>query len=139
MNKIYVVYEIVNACHQFGDEKIREVRYAGAYTFKYSPRPGTPAAEREDQVPEPEKTARLHELQALIAAQQAEFNAALVGRTVPVLLEKPGRDPGQLVGRSPYLQSVHIQGDPALIGSIVDTHITAVGTNSLSGHYPRAG
>ena len=118
---------------------VREVRYAGAYTFKYSPRPGTPAAAHEAQIPEPEKTARLHALQALIAGQQAAFNAALVGRTVPVLLEKPGRDPGQLVGRSPYLQSVHLEADNGLIGSIVDTHITGVGTNSLSGHYARAG
>ena len=118
---------------------VQEVRYAGAYTFKYSPRPGTPAAAHEAQIPEPEKTARLHALQALIAGQQAAFNAALVGRTVPVLLEKPGRDPGQLVGRSPYLQSVHLEADNGLIGSIVDTHITGVGTNSLSGHYARAG
>jgi tRNA-2-methylthio-N6-dimethylallyladenosine synthase len=62
----------------------------------------------------------------------------MVGRTLPVLLEKPGRDDGQLVGRSPYLQSVHLQADSSLIGSIVDTHITGVGTNSLSGHYAPA-
>ena len=119
-------------------ELVREVRYASAYSFKYSPRPGTPAAGHEKQVPEAEKSARLQELQKLIHRQQTEFNEALVGRTVPVLLEKPGRDPGQLVGRSPYLQSVHIEADPALIGRIVDTHITGVGTNSLSGHYARA-
>jgi tRNA-2-methylthio-N6-dimethylallyladenosine synthase len=62
----------------------------------------------------------------------------MVGRTVPVLVEKPGRDPGQLVGRSPYLQPVHLQADKALIGTIVDTHISGVGTNSLSGHYVQA-
>jgi tRNA-2-methylthio-N6-dimethylallyladenosine synthase len=117
---------------------VREVRYAGAFTFKYSPRPGTPAAERGAQVPEEVKSARLQELQALVHGQQTAFNSALVGRTVPVLLEKPGRDPGQLVGRSPYLQSVHLEGDSTLIGRIVDTHITGVGTNSLSGHYARA-
>ena len=117
---------------------VREVRYAGAFTFKYSPRPGTPAAERDAQVPEEVKSARLQELQALVHGQQTAFNSALVGRTVPVLLEKPGRDPGQLVGRSPYLQSVHLEGDSTLIGRIVDTHITGVGTNSLSGHYARA-
>lgn len=117
---------------------IRDVGYASAYSFKYSPRPGTPAAESSKQVPETEKSARLKELQALIHAQQTAFNASLVGRTVPVLLEKPGRDPGQLVGRSPYLQSVHVQAEAALIGTIVDTHITGVGTNSLSGHYAQA-
>ena len=117
---------------------VREVRYASAYSFKYSPRPGTPAAEHERQISEAEKAARLQSLQALIHSQQTAFNASLVGRTVAVLLEKPGRDPGQLVGRSPYLQSVHIQGDSTLIGRIVDTQITGVGTNSLSGHYARA-
>jgi tRNA-2-methylthio-N6-dimethylallyladenosine synthase len=117
---------------------VREVRYASAYSFKYSPRPGTPAAGHEKQIPEAETSARLQELQKLIHRQQTDFNTALVGRTVPVLLEKPGRDPGQLVGRSPYLQAVHIEADSALIGRIVDTHITGVGTNSLSGHYARA-
>ena len=117
---------------------IREVRYASAFSFKYSPRPGTPAAESTKQISESEKSARLQELQALVHSQQTAFNAAMVGRTVPVLLEKPGRDPGQLVGRSPYLQSVHVQAETALIGTIVDTHISGVGTNSLSGHYARA-
>ena len=118
---------------------IHEVGYASAYSFKYSPRPGTPAAAHEAQIPEAEKTARLHELQALVFAQQTAFNAGMVGKTLPVLLEKPGRDPGQLIGRSPYLQPVHLQAEKTLIGKIVDTHITAVGTNSLSGHYARAG
>jgi tRNA-2-methylthio-N6-dimethylallyladenosine synthase len=118
---------------------IREVVYASAYSFKYSPRPGTPAAGHEAQIPEAEKTARLHELQALVFAQQTAFNAGMVGKTLPVLLEKPGRDPGQLIGRSPYLQPVHLQAENALIGKIVDTHISGVGTNSLSGHYVRAG
>ena len=117
---------------------VREVKYASAYSFKYSPRPGTPAAEHDKQISEAEKTARLYELQALIHAQQMAFNAAMLGRTVPILLEKAGREAGQLVGRSPYLQAVHIQGDRGLIGRIVDTHITAVGTNSLSGHYATA-
>ena len=117
---------------------VSEVGYASAFSFKYSPRPGTPAAGHGAQVPAEVKSERLQRLQALIHRQQTAFNAALVGRTVPVLLEKPGRDPGQLVGRSPYLQSVHIQADSALIGRIVDTHITGVGTNSLSGHYGQA-
>jgi tRNA-2-methylthio-N6-dimethylallyladenosine synthase len=116
---------------------VREVRYASAYTFKYSPRPGTPAAEHTLQVPEAEKSARLQRLQTLIHSQQTAFNQALIGRIVPVLLEKPGRDTGQLVGRSPYLQSVHLEADTGLIGRIVDTQITGVGTNSLSGHYAR--
>ncbi len=117
---------------------VRAVRYAGAYSFKYSPRPGTPAAESEKQISEAEKSARLSELQALIHAQQTDFNAAQLGRHLAVLVEKPGREPGQLVGRSPYLQAVHIQAGPELIGQIIDTHITAIGTNSLSGHYAHA-
>ena len=119
-------------------QMVSEIRYASAFSFKYSPRPGTPAAGHEQQVPEAEKSARLQELQALIHRQQTSFNGSMVGRTLPVLLEKPGRDDGQLVGRSPYLQSVHLQADSSLIGSIVDTHITGVGTNSLSGHYAPA-
>ncbi len=115
---------------------VRRVNYASAFSFKYSPRPGTPAANHDSQISEAEKSARLQALQALIHAQQTAFNAAMVGRTVPVLLEKPGRDPGQLVGRSPYLQSVHLPAEKSLIGQIVDTHITGVGTNTLSGHYP---
>ena len=114
---------------------VREVNYAGAFSFKYSARPGTPAAAHENQISEAEKSARLQTLQSLIHAQQTAFNAAMVGRTVPVLLEKAGRDPGQLAGRSPYLQTVHLQADKSLIGRIVDTHISGVGTNTLSGHY----
>jgi tRNA-2-methylthio-N6-dimethylallyladenosine synthase len=118
-------------------EIIREVRYAGAFSFKYSPRPGTPAAD-QPQLPEEVKRARLHELQALIQTQQTAFNASCVNRTLPVLVEKPGRDPGQLMGRSPYLQPVHLEGGNALIGRIIHAHITGVGTNSLSGHYKEA-
>ncbi|MFO1121588.1 MAG: tRNA (N6-isopentenyl adenosine(37)-C2)-methylthiotransferase MiaB [Hyphomicrobiales bacterium] len=117
---------------------VREIGYAAAFSFRYSPRPGTPAAEVVDQVPPDEAQPRLLELQALIHAQQTAFNAAQVGRVLPVLLEKQGRRPGQLVGRSPYLQAVHVDGEPGLIGSIVSTHISGVGTNSLSGHYARA-
>ncbi len=116
---------------------VREVRYAAAFSFKYSPRPGTPAAERL-QVAEDIKLARLHELQALIHAQQTAFNRACLNRTLPVLVEKPGRDPGQLLGRSPYLQPVHLDGGPSLIGQIIHTHITGLGTNSLAGHYREA-
>ncbi len=119
-------------------ELVREVRYAAAYSFKYSPRPGTPAAEAENQVPEPVKLARLHELQALLQRQQSDFNAACVNRRLPILLEKPGRDPGQLMGRSPYLQAVHLDGAKLTVGQIVEAHIDGVGTNSLSGHYKDA-
>ncbi len=118
-------------------EIVREVRYAGAFSFKYSPRPGTPAAARA-QVPEDVKLARLHELQALIRAQQTDFNRACLNRTLLVLIEKPGRDQGQLLGRSPYLQPVHLAGEGALIGKIIHTHITGLGTNSLAGHYKEA-
>jgi tRNA-2-methylthio-N6-dimethylallyladenosine synthase len=112
---------------------VREVNYASAYTFKYSTRPGTPAAERDDQVPEDEKLERLYRLQELIAGQTAAFNASCVGRTFPVLLEKPGRKPGQLIGRSPYLQSVHLEALGRSIGDIADVAITGVKPNSLSG------
>jgi len=112
---------------------VRTVGYASAYSFKYSPRPGTPAAAREDQVDEAAKGDRLARLQALIAAQQRAFNAACVGRTLPVLLEKRGRREGQLVGRSPYLQPVHVPEATGTIGAIVDVAITAAEANSLFG------
>ena len=118
---------------------VSEVKYAAAFSFKYSPRPGTPAAERDGQVPEEIKLARLHELQALLRAQQTDFNCACVGRRLPVLVEKPGRDAGQMMGRSPYLQPVHIQAPAGLAGQIVEAEITGVGTNSLSGHYRESG
>ncbi len=116
---------------------VRQVAYAQAFSFKYSPRPGTPAATMPDQVPEPVKKERLAALQDLIDEGQRAFNAALVGRTIPVLLEKPGRKPGQLVGRSPYLQPVNVpvDADPpeSLRGEIVAVRITSAGPNSLFG------
>ncbi len=114
---------------------VRDVNYAGAFSFKYSPRPGTPAATREDQVPEDLKNERLARLQSLVTSQQAAFNQSCVGQTLTVLLEKPGRQKGQLIGRSPYLQSVHLDAPTSLLGSFVDAHILAVGPNSLSGQY----
>ncbi|MEL6999361.1 MAG: tRNA (N6-isopentenyl adenosine(37)-C2)-methylthiotransferase MiaB [Pseudomonadota bacterium] len=110
---------------------VREVEYAQAYSFKYSPRPGTPAA-TDNQVPEDEKADRLARLQALLSAQQAAFNVAQVGKTLPVLIEKPGRNPGQMVGRSPYLQPVHLDCSADLAGHIVDARIEAAVANSLS-------
>ena len=96
---------------------VREVGFAQAYSFKYSPRPGTPAAGAPGQVPEAEKDRRLQTLQALLREQQARFNAGCVGLTLPVLFTGPGRHPGQVAGRSPFLQPVHVTGPPALIGS----------------------
>ena len=109
------------------------VGYAQAFSFKYSPRPGTPAATAEDQVPEPVKTERLAALQALLLQQQRAFNAACIGSALPVLFEKPGRHQGQLVGRSPYLQAVHAEAPADRIGEIVPVMIRAAQPNSLAG------
>jgi tRNA-2-methylthio-N6-dimethylallyladenosine synthase len=116
---------------------IDEVGYAGAFSFKYSPRPGTPAAAMADQVPEPVKNERLARLQAAIARHQAAFNARCLGTTLDVLLEKPGQRLGQLVGRSPYLQPVHIMLPQSRIGDIVPVAITEIGSNSLFGRLAR--
>ncbi len=112
---------------------VAEIGFAQAFSFKYSPRPGTPAAAAADQVPEPAKALRLAALQALLAKQQRDFNASCVGRVLPVLLEKPGRRQGQLVGRSPYLQSVHVAAKADRVGEIVPALISGAGQNSLSG------
>jgi tRNA-2-methylthio-N6-dimethylallyladenosine synthase len=112
---------------------VREIGFVQAFSFKYSPRPGTPAASAADQVPEPIKSERLAALQALLQQQQRDFNHACVGQVLPVLFEKPGRHPGQLVGRSPYLQSVHIDAGPDRIGHIVAVRIERAEPNSLAG------
>ena len=112
---------------------IDEVGFAGAFSFMYSARPGTPAAEMDHQVPPEEKSERLQRLQAAITRHQRNFNLGFAGRTIDVLLEKPGRLPGQLVGRSPYLQAVQVMAPAELIGSIKRVTITEVGTNSLFG------
>jgi len=114
---------------------VERIGYASAYSFKYSPRPGTPASEHADQVPDDVAAARLARLQTLIYAQQTAFNQSCLGRTLPVLVEKKGRFDGQMVGRSPYLQPVHVSGSIADIGTIQNVRIGAIGTNSLSGHY----
>jgi tRNA-2-methylthio-N6-dimethylallyladenosine synthase len=119
-------------------ELVREARYASAFSFKYSPRPGTPAAATKIQVSEEVKDERLQRLQALLALQQRAFNEVMVGRTLPVLFEKPGRHPGQVVGRSPYLQGVHVEAPASMIGQIAQAGITGVGRNSLSGTLARA-
>jgi tRNA-2-methylthio-N6-dimethylallyladenosine synthase len=112
---------------------VETVGFAQAYSFKYSARPGTPAAERAEQVAEDIKAARLARLQALLSAQQAAFNQRMVGRTLDVLWEGAGRKTGQLSGRSPYLQAVHAEGDPALHGRISAVEIIGAGPNSLQG------
>jgi tRNA-2-methylthio-N6-dimethylallyladenosine synthase len=112
---------------------VDEVGFAGAFSFKYSPRPGTPAAERDDQVAEEVKTERLARLQDCIDRHHAAFNRSCVGRSFEVLFEKPGRLPGQVVGRSPYLQPVQVMAPSSLIGDIATVRITGVGSNSLFG------
>jgi tRNA-2-methylthio-N6-dimethylallyladenosine synthase len=108
------------------------VGYAAAYSFKYSERPGTPAADRKAQVPDDEKSDRLVRLQRLLTQQMTDFNRACVGRIVPVLVEKPGRMPGQMIGRSPYLQGVHFDDPQQRVGSIIQCKIDGITTNSLS-------
>jgi tRNA-2-methylthio-N6-dimethylallyladenosine synthase len=112
---------------------IRAVGFSQAFSFKYSPRPGTPASGAPDQVPEEEKDRRLYELQDLLRAQQADFNRRCVGLTLPVLVTSAGRHPGQVAGRSPYLQPVHLTGPASLIGQEIPVCIEAAHTNSLSG------
>jgi len=111
---------------------VREVNYAQSYSFKYSPRPGTPAAERDDQVDEALKAERLERLQTLINAQQLAFNAACEGREMAVLFDRPGRRPGQMAGRSPYLQAVHAEAGPELAGQVAHVRIVNAGANSLT-------
>jgi tRNA-2-methylthio-N6-dimethylallyladenosine synthase len=111
---------------------IDEVGFAQAFSFKYSARPGTPAAGLRRHVPEAVAAARLQELQARLEDQAAAFNAACVGRTLPVLLERPGRHPGQLVGRSPYLQAVHVTGADLAIGDLVPARILRRNAHSLA-------
>src|SRR5450755_446046 len=117
---------------------VEEIGYAGAYSFKYSPRPGTPAAERDDQVEEAVKVERLARLQALINRHQDAFNRACGGKSFEVLFERPGRLPGQILGRSPYLQPVQVMAPSSLIGEIATVGITGVGSNSLFGALPSA-
>jgi len=112
---------------------VGEIGFAQAFSFKYSARPGTPAASAAGQVPEPVKSERLAALQQLLERQQRAFNEACLGRVLPVLFEKSGRHAGQLVGRSPYLQSVHAVADPCRIGEILPVIITRASSNSLAG------
>jgi tRNA-2-methylthio-N6-dimethylallyladenosine synthase len=117
---------------------VEEIGYASAFSFKYSRRPGTPAAAMAGQVAEEVKEERLARLQCLLEAQKNAFNEAQVGNILPVLFHKPGRRPGQLVGRSPYLQSVHVRAPQSmLVGSIAPARITGATPNALAGALAR--
>jgi len=118
---------------------VRQVGFVQTYSFKYSPRPGTPAALMPDQVPEPVKEERLAQLQALLHQQTAAFNQACLGREMRVLLDRPGRHAGQLLGRSPYMQPVHVKAAAHLLGTVVPLRITAVHPNSLAAEPVDAG
>jgi tRNA-2-methylthio-N6-dimethylallyladenosine synthase len=112
---------------------VAEVSFAASFSFKYSRRPGTPAAAARGQVAEAEKDARLQRLQALLEGQRRAFNAAAVGARLPVLFEKAGRHAGQLVGRSPYLQSVHAGAPISMLGRIAEVVIEGTTPNALKG------
>jgi tRNA-2-methylthio-N6-dimethylallyladenosine synthase len=116
-------------------ELVRRVGFAQAYSFKYSSRPGTPAAAADGQIPEAVKDERLAALQDLLAAQQQAFNRDAVGRTVPVLFEREGRHPGQATGRSPWMQPVFVSADDAaaLAGRVAPVEVVQAKANSLAG------
>jgi tRNA-2-methylthio-N6-dimethylallyladenosine synthase len=118
---------------------VADIGFASAFSFKYSPRPGTPAAESGDQVPEDARSERLQRLQALLEAQRQAFNHGTVGRSIDVLIEKPGRHPGQLAGKSPYLQPVQFETDAYRIGDVVPVRIVRAGSNSLFGEVAESG
>jgi len=111
---------------------IREVNYGQAYSFKYSTRPGTPAAEKA-QVDEAVKIERLAALQALLSTQQRQVQESMVGRDVKVLFEKAGREAGQFIGKSDYLHAVYADADPSVLGKVLPVRITASSANSLAG------
>ena len=119
---------------------VTDIGFAQAYSFKYSPRPGTPAANARDQIPEPDKAARLAMLQSLLNAQQEAFNRSCVGQHLPVLFERRGRKADQLIGRSPAMQAVHVNLPAAaqdrLLGRVVSVAITEAHPNSLAGSIP---
>jgi tRNA-2-methylthio-N6-dimethylallyladenosine synthase len=112
---------------------VRAVRFAQAYSFKYSPRPGTPASSLSGQVAPDVAADRLERLQRLLSDQQSSFNVGCIGKIVEVLFERPGKRAGQLVGRSPYLQSVHAAAEPSLLGRILPVEISAATSHSLAG------
>jgi len=114
---------------------INDIGFAQAYSFKYSARPGTPAASLEGrQVDEKVKDERLQAVQQLLNAQQVAFNQTMIGRTLSVLFDRVGKLDGQLLGRSAYMQSVYVQAPARLMGQMVEVHVTGAYANSLSGH-----
>jgi tRNA-2-methylthio-N6-dimethylallyladenosine synthase len=118
---------------------VKEANFSQAYSFKYSPRPGTPAADWDNQVPEDVKSERLGRLQKLLNESQQSFNQECVGKTLPVLFERPGTKPDQWVGRSPHMQSVHVVSDKLSIGSLQEVLITEGHLHSLKGTLARSG
>ena len=112
---------------------VNEMKYAQAYSFKYSVRPGTPAAKSEHQIPDLIRNERLVALQQVLRAQQDSFNQLQTGKTLPILVEGPGKLKGQLVGRSPFLQSVHFEASPNWVGKIAEVRISEAHANSLRG------
>ena len=118
---------------------VRDIGYATAFSFKYSKRPGTPASTMRKQVAEEVKTARLEALQKLLTAQQHGFDDSQIGKVLPVLFEKPGQQPGQVMGRTPYLQPVHVHADAAMIGQVAEVKIARRTANSLHGALAKQG
>src|SRR4029077_19217756 len=110
---------------------VKQIGYAGAYSFKYSPRPGTPAAEMREMVSAEEMDERLVRLQELIDSQQSAFNRATIGNTVDVLFERPARNPGQIVGRTAYLQPTHVMASEEIVGQVRPGRIKSLERYSL--------
>ena len=111
---------------------VEDIQFVQAFSFKFSPRPGTPASKQTEQVKDDVKSERLARLQALLSRQTDAFNRMMVGKRMPILLERKGRHPGQLVGRSPYLQAVHVEAPGAEIGDLIDVDITDQHPHSLA-------
>jgi tRNA-2-methylthio-N6-dimethylallyladenosine synthase len=112
---------------------VTQIGYAAAYSFKYSPRPGTPAAEMRETVSAADMDERLARLQELIDSQQSAFNRAAIGTTVDVLFERAGRNPGQIVGRTAYLQPAHVMASPDIIGQVLSVRVESLERYSLLG------
>ncbi len=119
--------------HQATMDLAEKVGYASCYSFKYSPRPGTPGAVMDGVVPEAVKDKRLQELQALLFAQQTRINESMAGKVLPVLFDRKGQKPGQLLGKTPYMQSVYVDAPERLFGEIVDVAIARAFQNGLAG------
>lgn len=114
-------------------ELIRDIGFAQAYSFTYSRRPGTPAAAMTNQIEENVKNTRLQELQQLLREQQEQFNQTMLGKTMPILFDRAGRNEGQIHGRTPYMQAIHLTAPERLIGQEMMVNVTQVGMNSLTG------